>query len=141
LKKGKTGGGSLPEFSPLSQKFFEAMDDDFNTPQAVAVLFDLSRSINELMASADGASAQTLQEVAAFFDDSFGQVLGLAHTSSTDLSHAGDLEPSLVEMLINARKEARTNKLWGLSDKIRDELKKLGIVLEDTKDGTTWKRA
>ncbi len=141
ITKRKIGGGSLPEFEELRARFFEAMDDDFNTPQAIAALFELSRSINELMASVEGASIETLQKIDKFFGESFEAVLGLSLKMGAGLSNVNFLEPNLVEILINARKEARANKLWALSDKIRDELKVLGIVLEDTKEGTTWKKA
>jgi cysteinyl-tRNA synthetase len=140
IKKGKAGGGSLPEFEELRARFFEAMDDDFNTPQAIAVLFELSRSINELIASADGASINALEKADNFFGESFDTILGLTLKTNVRSSSSGVLEPNLVEMLIGARKVARTNKLWALSDNIRDKLKALGIILEDTKDGTTWKK-
>ncbi len=139
ITKGKAGGGSLPDLDEHRKRFFEAMDDDFNTPQAIAVLFDLSRSINELIASADGSSISALENVDKFFGESFGTILGLTLRTNVRSSTRGLLEPNLVEMLIDARKEARTNKLWALSDNIRDKLKALGIILEDTKDGTTWK--
>jgi cysteinyl-tRNA synthetase len=141
ITKGKTGGGSLPDLEQLRAQFFESMDDDFNTPQAIAVLFDLSRSINELMAGVEGASIDTLQKIDKCFGESFEAVLGLSPKMCAGLPNGNFLEPNLVKILINARKEARANKLWALSDKIRDELKELGIVLEDTKDGTTWKKA
>lgn len=141
IRKGKTGGGSLPDLEQLRAQFFEAMDDDFNTPQAIAALFELSRSINELMASVEGASIETLQKIDKFFGESFEAVLGLSLKMGAGLSNVNFLESNLVEILINARTEARVNKLWALSDKIRDELKVLGIVLEDTKNGPTWKKA
>ena len=141
ITKEKSGGDSLPDFDQLRIRFFEAMDDDFSTPQAIAVLFDLSRSINELMASPNGASTETLQKAEKFLGESFDTVLGLSCKANAGPSGGGNLEPNLVDILIKARKEARANKLWSLSDKIRDELKALGIILEDTKDGTTWKKA
>jgi cysteinyl-tRNA synthetase len=140
IKKGRKGTGVLPDFEKQKKRFFDAMDDDFNTPQAIAVLFDLSRSINELIANDQGASIGILQQAADFFGVSFEQILGFTFKKGGSASNGNDLEPNLVEMLINARKEARANKLWGLSDKIRDDLKALGILLEDTKDGTTWKK-
>ena len=140
IKKGKAKGGSLPDLDEQRKRFFEAMDDDFNTPQAIAVLFDLSRSINELIASPDGASMSELEKVGKFFGVAFDTVLGLMLKTRMQSSTSELLEADLVELLIGARKEARTNKLWALSDTIRDKLKALGILLEDTKDGTTWKK-
>jgi cysteinyl-tRNA synthetase len=116
------------------------MDDDVNTPQAIAVLFDLSRDVNQLLGSATPPGAKSLQQVLDFFAEGAG-ILGL------DLSDGG-LEKSesaadgqLMDLIIGLRQEARTQKLWSLSDRIRDGLAKLGIVLEDRKEGTTWKRA
>jgi len=135
-----SGGGSLPDLDEHRKRFFEAMDDDFNTPQAIAVLFELSRSVNELIASADGASTNALEKAGKFFGESFDAVLGLSLKSNMRSSSSGLIESNLIDLLIDARKEARTNKLWALSDNIRDKLKALGVVIEDTKDGTTWKK-
>ena len=140
IAKGKAGGESLSEFDSLRARFFEAMDDDFNTPQAVAALFELSTPLNTLMASERGASVEQLRSAGKFFDESFGTILGLSLNAGPHRTGSDGLESSLVELLIASRKEARANKLWALSDKIRDDLKTAGILLEDTKDGTTWKR-
>ena len=141
IKKGKTGGRDVPDFEGYRKRFFDSMDDDFNTPQAIAVLFDLARSINELIASNDGASLKTLEMTDKFFSESFTHVLGLTPETHGPWSNSASLEPALVQLLIDARKDARMNKLWILSDAIRDKLHALGIILEDTKDGTTWKKA
>jgi cysteinyl-tRNA synthetase len=93
-----------------------------------------------LIASADGASTNALEKAGKFFGESFDAVLGLSLKSNMRSSSSGLIESNLIDLLIDARKEARTNKLWALSDNIRDKLKALGVVIEDTKDGTTWKK-
>ncbi|MFC2017757.1 cysteine--tRNA ligase [Chloroflexota bacterium] len=111
------------------QRFIEAMDDDFNSAQAVAVLFDLAREINRVGSEGvDVAQArQTLLELAG--------VLGLKlEEKGVDLAAA-----PFVELLISLRNDLRAEKQWKLADKIRSSLGDLGIALEDTPQGTVWK--
>ncbi len=143
IKKGKNGKGTLFDLAEYRKRFTEAMDDDFNTPQAIAALFDLSRAVNDLLAQPNGISLESLHQIETFFTDYGVNILGLfgEKAASSQLQTDGMIEPQLVELLLAARKEARENKFWLLSDKIRDRLKALGVVLEDTKDGTSWKKA
>lgn len=124
-----------------AQAFRAAMDDDFNTPQAIAVLFDLAREINQLLASDTAVGQQTLEDLLAFYDVHAGTVLGIAMETAAGSGESTSLVASLMDLLIGVRTEIRTQKLWGLSDKIRDGLTKVGIVLEDKKTGTSWKKA
>ena len=112
--------------------FVEAMDDDFNSAGALGHMFDLVRSINQARdasATADELSSaqQTLLE--------FGEVLGL--TMQPEVADQAGAAP-FIDLLIEIRKELRSEKLWALSDKVRDDLKAQGVVLEDTKEGTIW---
>ena len=120
--------------------FLEAMDDDFNAPQAIAVLFDLSREVNNAL-SLDAFSPAKLEEVLQLFHELGGIILGILPAEGTGQG-PGDLsiEPDLIQSMIDLRTEVRAQKLWALSDRIRDALSRLGIVLEDKKDGTVWKR-
>jgi cysteinyl-tRNA synthetase len=131
----RTGAGkAAPNASPESCRdpFIAAMDDDFNTPQAIAVLFDLARDINKAAdAGEDPSSLQaTLKEL--------GGVLGLTFAAPAG-DEAGDIAP-FVELLITTRAGLRQARQFQLADDIRDRLAGLGIVLEDTPQGTTWKR-
>lgn len=121
-------------------RFVEAMNDDFNTPEAYSVLFDLAREVNRLK-SVDINSANGLAAVLR----NLAKVLGLleqdpeyflqngANTENTD-------EVEKIESLIQQRNDARKNKDWAAADVARDALTSMGIVLEDGPQGTTWRR-
>lgn len=136
-----------PEGAPLAINiakyetvFRTAMDDDFNTPQAIAVLFDLSREVNQALAADAAYGRQSLEAIDAFFDTYAGKVLGIEPRKSSLAEQGDDLAPALMDLVIGVRSEIRGQRLWGLSDKIRDGLLKLKIVLEDKKTGTSWKK-
>ncbi|MGB2869073.1 MAG: cysteine--tRNA ligase [Bacteroidota bacterium] len=123
------------------KKILQAMDDDFNTPQALAVLFDLSREVNQMLASEKKFTADSLDRILQVFKDLGGSVLGIIPDRvRVGQSANGPGEVGLMQLLIDVRNEVRKQKLWPVSDVIRDGLKKLGIVLEDKKEQTTWKR-
>ncbi|MFP5411244.1 MAG: DALR domain-containing protein, partial [Gammaproteobacteria bacterium] len=118
---------------PAALRFRAAMDDDFNTAEALAVLFDLAGEANR----GDAAAGPLLR--------SLGGVLGLLQRESTDFLQAGaagkGLSEAAVERLIAARQAARRDKNFAESDRIRDELVAAGIVLEDGAGGPGWRRA
>jgi len=129
--KARSGGGEEMEHILYRHRFIEAMDEDLNTPRALAVLFDLARDINrESSSGLDVIKAQkTLAELSG--------VLGLTLSDQNSYSD-GDIAP-FVEMLINVRSELREVKQFGLADNIREKLFQLGIFLEDTEEGTIWR--
>ncbi len=130
---------ALPlDLAKYKSAFIAAMDDDFNTPQAIAVLFDLARDVNQLLATSTPYCTQALQSVENLFEELEGTVLGIAPPGQRNGKSEGR-ETGLIELLIAIRKEIRAQKLWALSDRIRDGLAALGIVLEDRREGTTWK--
>lgn len=120
-------------------RLLEAMDDDFNTSQAIGVLFDLSKEINALMAEGK-ASVDDLKAVDSIFAELGGTVLGIIPSTFESGSSEKSIEDELVNLILELRSEIRAQKLWQLSDKIRNGLNKIGIVLEDKKDETTWRR-
>ncbi len=127
--------------SEFESRFRNAMDDDFNTPEAISVLFELASEINRVRkAQGDTAAAplgRLLQHLAG--------MLGLLQDEAESWfkGSAGDkgLDDAAIEALIQQRLAARKGKNWAESDRIRDELKAQGIVLEDAAGGTTWRRA
>ena len=123
--------GESLDASAYKRQFIEAMDDDFNTPRALASIFDLSREINR--ASEQGFDVrdaqQTLLELVG--------VLGI-DLDEPDSNTDGDIAP-FVELLVNIRTELRAARQFALADKIRDELGELGVSLEDSGSGTEWR--
>ena len=110
------------------------MDDDFNTPEAVAVLFDLANELNKSRSEGDAALLKSL-----------AATLGLLQRDPQQFLQAlpaGDgLTPDAIDALIAARAAARTAKNFAEADRIRDELLKSGITLEDSSKGTLWRRS
>ena len=144
ISKPEVGGQSIDasiDISMYKSRFLAAMNDDFNTPQAIAVLFDLARETNALLSLGNSFSGESLRRIENLFSDLGGGVLGVIPRGRGS-SKPGDvkLEADLVQFLVNLRGEIRTQKLWTLSDKIRDGLKQLGITIEDKKDGTSWRK-
>ena len=115
-------------------KFIEAMEDDLNTGEALGAIFELVRDINTNVN--DGVRSKALVEYAITVFDELMNVLGLLYNRKT----SSNLDDE-IEALIAARNEARKNKNWAEADRIRDELKSQGIVLEDTPQGVKWHRA
>ena len=114
-------------------KFIEAMEDDLNTGEALGAVFELVRDINTNVN--DGVQSKALVEYAINVFDELMNVLGLLYNRNS----ASSLDDE-IEALIAARNEARKNKNWAEADRIRDELKAQGIVLEDTPQGVKWHR-
>lgn len=118
--------------------FIEKMDDDFNAPAAIGVLQEMTRKVNSTLSAGSEISAGTLQAIDDVYRELGGEVLGIIPDSAESGSADADREAGLIELLVGIRSEARTNRDWTASDRIRDSLAELGVVLKDGKDGTTW---
>ena len=127
--RGKGGAPAGIDVEATRRRFVEAMDRDFNSPQALAVLFDLVRDVNRAMDQ--GADVQGAQQV---LRELLG-VLGFSfQATQVDLS-----AKPFIDLLVSLRTEMRKEKQWQLADRVRTSLKELGVVLEDTPQGTVWK--
>lgn len=132
----KTSDSSSFDVPSWKQKCYDAMNDDFNTPILIAHLFDAAKFINQIKDGRATVTAEDLELLKASINTFTFDILGLTNVSK---DNAGtDKLASAVEILINLRKEARINKDFALSDKIRDELAEAGIQLNDSRDGTTF---
>jgi cysteinyl-tRNA synthetase len=129
---------STIDISTLKEKCFAALNDDLNSPIAIAHLFDGVKMINSVKAGTEKISATDLAEMKLFYHSVVFDILGLKPEQTAD-SGESEILAGVVELLINVRNEAKANKNWATSDKIRNELNELGIELKDTKDGVEWK--
>ncbi len=118
----------------------EALDDDFNAPVAIAALFDFARAVNTALSADPPPGRAALDAVDAVYREIGGQVLGIVPTQAAATANA-EREAGLVNLLIELRAEARQQKNFALADSIRERARAAGIILEDNKDGTSWKVA
>jgi cysteinyl-tRNA synthetase len=123
-------GVAMLNAQPFEQKFIEAMDDDFNTSQAIAILFELAKEINrgaEQGVNITGAQHTVLK---------LAGILGLTLKEKTRVTPDAE---AFIRLLVSIREDLRQNQQWQLADKIRSGLAALGVTLEDTPQGTRWK--
>ncbi len=148
LARAVPNAGSAAEFAEkleeLRKRFEAAMDDDFNTALAQAVLFDLASEINGYVHRTPEPDEELLLKARTLFA-SFNSVLGIFREENGRLiidetEKSDDLSERLIELIIAIRQDARKKKDFATADRIRDELKKIGIILEDTPQGVRWKK-
>ncbi len=130
---GEVEGSLSRQVEETRQGFIASMDDDFNTAGALGHLFELVRAIN--LARDSGASSVALQEAQQTLLELAG-VLGLTLERQPEVG--GEATP-FIDLLVELRSDLRKQKLWALSDMIRDRLKELGVIIEDSKEGTSWR--
>jgi cysteinyl-tRNA synthetase len=129
---------SNAEVRELVEKVYEALCDDLNTPIALSHIFDAVRIINTVKDKKMTLDASDYQALVDLFDNIVAGVLGLCDEESAEGSKAVKTIDGLVNMVLEQRKAAKAAKDWATSDKIRDDLKALGVLIKDTKDGTEW---
>ena len=136
LKKLKPTAKSSIEINTLKEKCFKALNDDLNTPILIAHLFDGIKMINQINTDDETISKEDLKELQAFYKLMVFDILGFKVEKET----AGSDEKfeQAVNLLLNIRLEAKKNKDFATSDKIRNELNKIGIIVKDKKDGFEW---
>jgi cysteinyl-tRNA synthetase len=123
----------------LRNEFVDSMDNDFNTPKALAALFELSKEINKFLDQNKKVSETVLQKAQEVFSG-LGKALGLFQTKRTK-AVGEKLVDDLVELLFSLREQLRKKGEYGLSDEIRAKMKEFGLVIEDTAEGPKWKLA
>lgn len=129
------------ELQSLMAKAFEEMSDDFNTPKAMAVLFELVTKINSFQGgqlSLSDITSDTLDALRRTFHELIYDIFGLQDELEAATSGGGKTVEGLMQLVIDLRQQARANKDWTTSDTIREGLKEVGIVLKDGKEGTSW---
>jgi cysteinyl-tRNA synthetase len=129
-------GALVTATADASRRFESAMDDDFNTSGALSHLFELVRAINQ--ARDAGAGERAIKQAQAGLRE-LGAVLGL-QLKDKDEQDASHSAAPLVELLLEVREEMRKAKQWAIADRIRDRLAEIGVLIEDGKGGTTWRR-
>ena len=129
----------LDKDSSFVKQFCQAMDDDFNTPQALAVLFEISKELNVAKAANDDALATDLASTLV----ALGEIVGLLQLDPAAFLQGDNDndEVAIIEALIVQRNQARIDKDWALADDARDKLNAMNIVLEDSAGKTTWRKA
>ena len=128
----------------FDKKFEEAMDEDMNTPQALATIFDQIRETNKFISTNESEFSTIYYEIKKSYDslkqkieNVFGIAIEVENAVKEEDGENMELTKKLIELLIKLRSEARSEKNFKLSDEIRDELKKLGVEIKDNKDGST----
>jgi cysteinyl-tRNA synthetase len=135
--QGSVGTGVQSLLERTRQQFEESMDDDFNTPGAIAALFDMTREVNGLLAGSEPATAAELGAIDELYKRLVGDALGVL-PETLDVEMATGLATGLIDLLVETRTKLRQAKQWALSDEIRDRLVALGVQLRDGPEGTTW---
>ena len=125
------------DVSGLKEKCFAALNDDLNSPVAIAHLFDGVRMINLIKAGTEKISASDFSNLKSFFNTMIFDILGLKDEKTEDSGNNQILEGA-VNLLLTLRVEAKAGKDWATADKIRNELNALGVEIKDTKDGFEW---
>jgi cysteinyl-tRNA synthetase len=128
----------------LRQKCYDAMNDDFATPQVISHLFEACTVVNKLTAHQATICADCLKELSEVMHLFAEDILGLQASVSSSFAAGGgaareEAFGKVVDMVLELRAKAKANKDWATSDQIRDELAAAGFEVKDTKDGVTWK--
>ena len=138
MKNLKVSGQSSVDIKALEIKCYEAMNDDLNTPMVISHLFEATRIINSNIAGQTDLTQENITELESLFKLFLFDLLGMKNELK-DGNASYDAFAKAVDMLLEMRMQAKANKDWTTSDKIRNELTALGFEIKDTKDGFEWK--
>ena len=138
LKSLKPSAASTVDVKDLRAKCTEAMNDDLNSPIVISHLFEAAKAINAVADGKATISAEDLEELKATYKLFVEDVLGLKTDAAEGSSSTSEAYKKAVDLLLNIRLEAKQNKDWATSDKIRNALQAAGFTIKDTKDGFEW---
>ena len=138
LKKLQPSDATTVEVKDIRKKCYEAMNDDLNTPIVISHLFDAARAINTVKDGKGTISVDDLKELNEVFDLFIFELMGLKN-EAVEGGNNYETFGKAVDLLLSIRQQAKQNKDWATSDKIRNELQAMGFEIKDTKDGAEWK--
>lgn len=127
---------ALPDYTG---NCYAALNDDLNSPKVIAELFDATRRINQAKNGENGLTAEQVSTLKELFDTFFFDILGMKQMGAGESSAHLEAFGKAMDLLLEIRQGAKAAKDWATSDKIRDELKKIGFEIMDGKDGSSWK--
>ena len=132
--------GKVPDFDfeSFEKRFSDAMDDDFNSSQATAVIFDFVKEVNKTIAVEENLNVNFYIRVKNFLISTADRVLGIMSFEENNLKPSSSIEDELIKVLIEIRLKAKAEKKFQMADEIRKKLDNLGITLKDTKEGTDF---
>ena len=139
LMKLKASDVSTVDVKDLRRKCYDAMNDDLNSPIVIAHLFDAARAINSAKDGKATISAEDLKELQDVFHTFVFDILGIKDEATSGGSNNNEAFGKAMDLLLTIRQQAKANKDWATSDKIRNELTAIGFDIKDTKDGAEWK--
>ncbi|MCQ2350495.1 MAG: cysteine--tRNA ligase [Paludibacteraceae bacterium] len=134
----KSSAASTVDVKNLRQQCTDAMNDDLNSPIVISNLFEAAKAINAVADGNATISTEDLDELKTTFKLFIEDVLGLKNDTQAQAGSSSDAYKKAVDLLLNMRLEAKKNKDWATSDKIRNSLQELGFTIKDTKDGFEW---
>jgi cysteinyl-tRNA synthetase len=128
----------VAEIPALKEKVYAALCDDMNTPVAIAVLFDAVTMVNKAKDRQVSLNQTDIDTLKFLMDDILSGVLGMTDEETAGGTGEQELVDGLIKMIVEERQAAKENKQWAVSDKIRNDLKELGVQLKDTANGAEW---
>ncbi len=137
--EGSDGNSFQERLDQAANDFKAAMDDDFNAPRALAVLQELTREVNTLLYGDTHLGLETLNAINETYNSLGGDVLGIIPNADSAGGSDAAREAGLIDLLLDLRAKARAEKNYAESDRIRDQLAALGVLLEDGPKGTIWR--
>ena len=138
LDKLKASDKSDENIAEWVERCYEAMNDDFNTPKVIAELFEAARIINAVKDGHLALTAEDIKLLADTYRTFFFDILGMKPETANVADKYSEAMNKVMDLVLSIRQDAKANKNWAISDKIRDELKEAGITVKDTKDGAEW---